>query len=102
MNLVASLRMTIFTWVARGLFDALPRLDGPRVPLEPIPGTVPDPRNMPDGCSFAPRCAHARAFCQTERPEFLPQPDGRRLACAYPLPAAPAVTQPARTEGAHT
>ncbi|MYM56879.1 ABC transporter ATP-binding protein [Thalassovita mangrovi] len=72
----------------RGLFDAIPRLDGPRAPLTPIPGTVPDPRNLPAGCAFAPRCSHARDFCHNDRPDLLPQQDGRALACAYPLPEA--------------
>ena len=77
----------------RGLFDAIPRMDGPRTRLVPIDGTVPDPRALPAGCAFAPRCARAQAFCRTERPELLPQTDGRLLACAYPVPAAPAVPQ---------
>ena len=77
----------------RGLFDAIPRMDGPRTRLIPIDGTVPDPRALPAGCAFAPRCARAQAFCRTERPELLPQTDGRLLACAYPVPAAPAVPQ---------
>ena len=70
----------------RGLFDAIPRLYGPRAPLVPIPGTVPDPRRLPRGCAFAPRCSHARDFCQDERPSLLGQRDGRKLACAYPQP----------------
>lgn len=74
----------------RGLFDAIPRLDGPRIPLTPISGTVPDPRKMPRGCAFAPRCAHASDFCRSERPDLLPQKDGRHLACAYPLSEAAA------------
>ncbi|EEX12335.1 oligopeptide transport ATP-binding protein OppD [Citreicella sp. SE45] len=77
----------------RGLFDAIPRMDGPRTRLIPIDGTVPDPRALPAGCAFAPRCARAQAFCRTERPELLPQTDGRLLACAYPVPTAPAVPQ---------
>src|SRR5699024_4451119 len=47
----------------RGLFDAIPRLDGPRARLTPIPGTVPDPQQLPQGCSFAPRCSRAQEFC---------------------------------------
>ncbi|SDE81878.1 peptide/nickel transport system ATP-binding protein [Salipiger thiooxidans] len=77
----------------RGLFDAIPRMDGPRTRLIPIDGTVPDPRALPAGCAFAPRCARAQVFCRTERPELLPQTDGRLLACAYPVPTAPAVPQ---------
>ena len=71
-----------------GLFEAIPRLNGPREPLAPIPGTVPDPRHLPKGCAFSPRCAQARPFCRDERPDLLGQQDGRQLACAYPLPAA--------------
>src|SRR6478736_4871763 len=33
----------------RGLFDAIPGIDGPRQRLIPIAGTVPDPRNLPKG-----------------------------------------------------
>ncbi|AJE47833.1 ABC transporter ATP-binding protein [Celeribacter indicus] len=83
----------------RGLFDAIPRLHGPRTPLVPIPGTVPDPRKLPSGCAFAPRCARARRFCDEEAPRLLPQRDRRSLACAYPLRgAAPEADGPARRE----
>ncbi|WP_226782898.1 ABC transporter ATP-binding protein [Oceaniglobus trochenteri] len=70
----------------RGLFDAIPTLSGPLRRLVPIPGTVPDPRELPPGCAFAPRCNRARAFCSQHRPELLPQPEGRQLACAFPVP----------------
>ncbi|WP_353474683.1 ABC transporter ATP-binding protein [Salipiger sp. H15] len=80
----------------RGLFDALPRMDGPRTRLIPIDGTVPDPRALPAGCAFAPRCTRAQAFCQGERPALLPQTDGRQLACAYPVPMPVPTTSPAR------
>ncbi len=72
----------------RGLFDAIPSLTGPRRRLVPIPGAVPDPRYMPSGCAFALRCDRARDFCKQHRPELLPQPGGRQLACAYPVPEA--------------
>ncbi|MFC0407264.1 ABC transporter ATP-binding protein [Roseomonas elaeocarpi] len=44
-----------------GLMRSVPRLDlaGQRSePLFAIPGSVPDPRQPPPGCAFAPRCAH--------------------------------------------
>ena len=39
-----------------GLLAALPDLEGPRRRLVAIPGVVPEPWNLPPGCSFAPRC----------------------------------------------
>lgn len=79
---------------ARGLFDALPDIDGPRLPLVPIHGTVPDPKRMPAGCAFAPRCPRASAFCHSDRPALMSQPDGGQLACFHPVATAPpAVTR---------
>ncbi|ORE92526.1 Putative arginine ABC transporter,ATP-binding component [Stappia sp. 22II-S9-Z10] len=74
----------------RGLFDALPSLTGPRTRLSPIPGTVPDPRALPQGCAFAPRCARAVAVCSLQRPRLEPDADGRALACFDPVPAVAA------------
>ncbi|MFB9223597.1 ABC transporter ATP-binding protein [Paracoccus cavernae] len=70
-----------------GLFEALPELDGPRQRLLPIEGTVPDPRHLPAGCSFSPRCSRASNFCRAERPRLLPQAAGGELACFHPAPA---------------
>jgi peptide/nickel transport system ATP-binding protein len=78
----------------RGLFDALPRMDGGREPLIPIAGTVPDPRFPPKGCSFAPRCVRANHRCGVERPNLLIEPDGRLLACFDPVPHAAPQAQP--------
>jgi peptide/nickel transport system ATP-binding protein len=39
-------------------------------PLEAVPGTPPDLRHLPDGCSFAPRCKYCEpAFTQAMPPE---------------------------------
>ena len=72
----------------RGLFDAIPRIDGPRNRLIPIPGTVPNPKHLSAGCAFAPRCARATDGCTDQRPMLEPMEDGRRLACFSPVPAA--------------
>ena len=43
----------------RGLLASVPELEvaqGPRQPLRTIPGNVPNPAELPPGCSFAPRC----------------------------------------------
>jgi peptide/nickel transport system ATP-binding protein len=52
----------------QGLLAALPTLTGPRRRLAAIPGTVPEPGNMPAGCRFAPRCPVAEARCATVPP----------------------------------
>jgi peptide/nickel transport system ATP-binding protein len=83
----------------RGLFDAIPALDGPRNRLVPIPGTVPDPRHLPLGCSFSPRCSRAGEECRQHLPRLKLESDGRRLACHRPVTAvAPAAADldPAR------
>ena len=68
----------------RGLFDAIPRIDGPRDRLIPIPGTVPHPGHLPEGCAFSPRCSHAGEDCRTDRPD-LRLKDGRLLAGHHPV-----------------
>ena len=52
----------------QGLLAALPTLSGPRRRLAAIPGTVPEPGNMPAGCRFAPRCPVAETRCVTVPP----------------------------------
>ena len=47
-----------------GLLNSVPRLDRPRsAPLDPIPGSPPDPLAPPSGCSFRPRCRLAAPRC---------------------------------------
>lgn len=47
---------------ACGLLACIPRLSE-RTPLQPIPGEVPDLRQLPPGCSFHPRCSFAQDVC---------------------------------------
>ncbi|MBB4105437.1 ABC transporter ATP-binding protein [Allorhizobium borbori] len=84
----------------RGLFDAIPRLDGERRRLIPIHGTVPDPRRLPEGCAFAPRCSSAIDACRHLRPDLTDMADGRRLACLRPVGEARPAAAPAVLEGA--
>ncbi|PJN88450.1 ABC transporter ATP-binding protein [Bacillus sp. mrc49] len=53
-----------------GLLNSLPRLDLDQEELTTIPGTVPSPYDMPKGCSFAPRCAHAKSICEQAVPDL--------------------------------
>jgi peptide/nickel transport system ATP-binding protein len=52
----------------QGLLASLPRLRGPRRPLEPIAGTVPVPGQWPEGCRFHPRCPRVMPKCTMEPP----------------------------------
>ena len=52
-----------------GLFGSIPNLKTKAARLTPIPGLMPDPTNLPAGCSFSPRCPHATERCKTEPPK---------------------------------
>ncbi|MBB96375.1 MAG: dipeptide ABC transporter ATP-binding protein DppD [Rhodobacteraceae bacterium] len=54
-------------------------------PLGAIPGTPPDLRALPPGCSFAPRCRAAKAQCRTELPPETDTGGGHRVRCLFPL-----------------
>ena len=68
-----------------GLMYSIPRLDTPPgVRLEPIPGAVPHPLNLPVGCKFAPRCKYATDKCHKEEPKLLEIERGHEIRCFYP------------------
>lgn len=46
-----------------GLFGSIPNLHSRSSRLTPIPGLMPDPSNLPEGCYFAPRCKHCMDIC---------------------------------------
>jgi oligopeptide/dipeptide ABC transporter ATP-binding protein len=49
-----------------------------------LPASGGDPRTQP-GCPFAPRCSHAQARCQSERPLLADEAAaGRATACWFP------------------
>lgn len=53
----------------KGLLSSIPRLGARIDELESIPGNVPNPKFMPEGCKFAPRCHYAFDKC-LEEPDF--------------------------------
>ncbi|WFS25997.1 MULTISPECIES: ABC transporter ATP-binding protein [Rhizobium] len=50
-------------------------------PLEAIGGTPPDLRALPEGCSFAPRCAYAGPDCTIAMPPPLTDAAGHMARC---------------------
>ena len=49
-----------------GLLSSFPALHGPRRAMEGIPGSPPDLRNVPPGCTFHPRCGYAFDRCRSD------------------------------------
>ena len=54
----------------KGLLASIPKLGECAEELESIPGNVPNPKYMPQGCKFAPRCSCAFDKCREEEPGF--------------------------------
>lgn len=71
-----------------GLFDSLPNLKQRGEELVPIQGLMPDPSDLPPGCSFAPRCPYATEACTKTVPELHLVDGTHYVACeAYKDPA---------------
>lgn len=55
----------------RMLLSAIPDIEGHGKSRTPVAGEVPNPLNPPSGCTFHPRCPHARAICKDTSPRTL-------------------------------
>jgi peptide/nickel transport system ATP-binding protein len=71
-----------------GLMASIPRLDlmrgeaeGASGRLQEIPGMVPALTNLPEGCVFAPRCAHAEDRCRQAYPDYEEKRPRHWAAC---------------------
>lgn len=70
-----------------GLFNSLPNPYDRTSRLQPIPGLMPDPSNLPEGCAFAPRCRYATEACRIEQPAGRWVSETHYVACsAYDTP----------------
>ncbi|MDF2680722.1 MAG: peptide transporter ATP-binding protein [Brevibacillus sp.] len=67
----------------KGLLGSLPKLDEQREELESIPGAVPNPLNMPNGCAFHPRCPIATEQCQSKKPSLVEVDQDHLARCLY-------------------
>jgi peptide/nickel transport system ATP-binding protein len=73
---------------ARALSGAFPRIGDQAARYAPagLPGDPPDPRDLPPGCSFNPRCALAVEECRAAEPPLLELAPGRAAACIRAVP----------------
>ena len=65
----------------RGLLDSIPRLRDERERLFQIPGSVPLPGSVKQGCPFYARCALRTDQCAAEMPGLTRHSEGHQAAC---------------------
>ncbi len=65
-----------------GLLNSIPDIDAEREErLKPIDGLMPDAMELPEGCSFNPRCPHVMDRCRREKPPMYDLGDGHTAEC---------------------
>jgi oligopeptide/dipeptide ABC transporter ATP-binding protein len=70
----------------RVLFDSvldIPESKAARKALRPLPGEMPSPYEIPNGCVFHTRCPVAQDVCRREVPQARTLDDDRQVACHY-------------------
>lgn len=69
----------------RGLLGSIPwigqKLKTGRRELQEIPGIVPSPLEMPEGCRFHPRCPRVIDICCEQEPPMVRLAEHRRVSC---------------------
>jgi peptide/nickel transport system ATP-binding protein/oligopeptide transport system ATP-binding protein len=87
-----------------GLLRSVPKLSvselGKAERLETIEGIVPSPTALPDGCHFAPRCAHRMPRCAEGEIPLYDLDGGVSVRCVLFDPAVIAVGQEGTKDGA--
>ena len=63
-----------------GLLASIPKVEEEKERLYAIKGMVPNPMDLPQGCSFAQRCEKCMAKCKEEMPS-LKEINGRKVRC---------------------
>ncbi len=67
-----------------GLLNSVPRVDKAaehQARLEAIPGNVPNPLYLPEGCAFHPRCKFAIDDCKKDIPSLVDAGNGHMVRC---------------------
>jgi peptide/nickel transport system ATP-binding protein len=64
-----------------GLFNSIPDIESDVERLNPIKGLMPDPTDLPTGCSFHPRCDKAMPICSTRVPLNTEVQPGHFVKC---------------------
>ena len=67
----------------RSLLKAVPNLDASLETMRPIEGAAPDPVNIPEGCTYAPRCPLADEDCVATDPPMYDAGPSHEVACFH-------------------
>ena len=82
-----------------GLLNSVPRLDeSTEASLDPIEGLPPDLIDLPEGCSFQPRCRYAIDRCSKETPPLMDVGKAHSSAC-WRWDELPEISNPAGEGG---
>ncbi len=65
----------------QGLIDCLPDMSKSGDRLTSIPGTTPNPIDLPQGCTFHPRCPKVMNICSRKVPRKTTISPGRYVSC---------------------
>jgi oligopeptide/dipeptide ABC transporter ATP-binding protein len=64
-----------------GLINSVPVPGARASRLTQIPGEIPDPKRLPPGCRFAPRCPQVMSICQAREPPMTELAEGGTARC---------------------
>ncbi|MDD5687614.1 MAG: ABC transporter ATP-binding protein [Elusimicrobia bacterium] len=67
----------------KALLSAIPKANVKQTRFNTIPGDVPEPALLPDGCKFNPRCPRRIEKCLKNVPQLV-ENDNRKLRCFNP------------------
>ncbi|GGK01459.1 ABC transporter ATP-binding protein [Lentibacillus kapialis] len=65
----------------QGLMNSIPNITADKQQLKAIEGVPPDLHDLPDGCSFAPRCNHVMETCLSTDPELRKVGQNHQVRC---------------------
>ena len=65
----------------KGLFGSIPKIDEDTERLEPIPGMLPNPVDLPEGCRFHPRCSLCTDQCTKGDMPYIEVNPGHFVRC---------------------
>ena len=67
----------------QALLGAVPRLEGGQERLDGIEGSVPNPSQLPEGCTFHPRCSRRGEPCHQVEPHMEVVQGEHRVRCHF-------------------